>query len=505
MVDFSSMWWVSSEPSEGTRLRRTLRQALRYAAVVPIVALVTGVAEIFYRLTGSDRLSSIFIAGVLLAAFLLGSGPAYVAAGLAFVVYFLLVDPRFQFTFGSPDDFNVLMMFLAVSGLIGLLTGRVRDEAARAKARQRVNSALLDASQDFSASSDEDHIGERLAHHLARAARGEAVVRDPSRAFLAPPRPDALDVLRAMPAFGRGDGRRITRHVAGWSVRDLCVDDVVLGVSARRPADGTPLTDEEETLLAVLVDTGAAAISRARLAAGKAEAEARAKTEDLRNALLSSISHDLRTPLAAILASASSLEEFGPAFDGKTREDLTATIREEAERLDNVVANLLNMSRLEAGALTIRTAPFNVPEAVRRTIERRDRVARRPVSIVVDPRTPEAAGDPVLFDQALGNVVDNALRYSPPESPLGVVVRAEDAAVVVEVWDEGPGLPEAETDRVFEKFYRSPSAAQVPGTGLGLAITRGLLAAMGGEASVCNRTDGVKGLVARLRLPEAAA
>lgn len=499
------MWWVSSEPSEGSRVRRTLRQALRYAAVVPIVALVTVVAEITYRVTGSDRVSSIFIAGVLLAAFLLGSGPAYAAAGLAFLVYFFLVDPRFQFTFGSADDFNVLMMFLAVSGLTGLLTGRVRDEAARAKARQRVNSALLDATQAFSASSDESYIGERLAHHLARAARGQAVVHEGSRAFVAPTGPDPLDVVRALPAFDPRAGGRATHHLGGWSLRSLCVDDVVLGAAAWRPVDGSPLSEEEETLLAILVDTGAAAISRARLAAGKAEAEARARTEDLRNALLSSISHDLRTPLAAILASASSLQEFGPAFDGETREDLLATIREEAERLDYVVGNLLNMSRLEAGALSIRSTAFNVPEVVRRVVERRNRLEARAISIVVDPRTPEAGGDPVLFEQALGNVVDNALRYSPPGAPLGVVVRAETDAVVVEVWDEGPGVPEAERDRIFEKFYRSPVAAKVPGTGLGLAITRGLLAAMDGTASVRNRDDGVSGLVVRLRLPEAFA
>lgn len=503
-MDWSGMWWVSSEPSEGSRLRGLLRQTLRYAAVVPIIALVTAVAEVTYRLTGSDRLSSVFIAGVLLAAFLLGSGPAYVAAGLAFVAYFFLVDPRFQFTFGSADDFNVLMMFLAVSGLTGLLTGRVRDEAARAKARQRINSALLDATQAFSASSDEAHIRERLAHHLARAARGQAVVRENGRAFVAPSEAGDVDLVRSVPASDEDGGVRATRRLDGWSLRTLCVDDTVLGVAAWRPVDGPLLSPEEETLLAVLVDTGAAAISRARLAAGKAEAEARARTEDLRNALLSSISHDLRTPLAAILASASSLQEFGPAFDGETRQDLLATIAEEAERLDQVVANLLSMSRLEGGALTLRSVAFNVPEVVRRAVERRNRLEKRPLSFVVDPRTPEASGDPVLFEQALGNVVDNALRYSPDGSPLGVVVRADPEAVVVEVWDEGPGVPEADSERIFDKFYRAPAAAQVPGTGLGLAITRGLLAAMDGEASVRNRHDGVSGLVARLRLPQAA-
>ena len=174
MMKFGPMWQVSPEPGEARSLRGLVREGLRYAAVLPIIALAGGVAEVFYRLTGSDRLSSIFLAGVLLAAFLLGSGPAYLAAALAFFVYMFQVDPRFELSFGGPEDFNVLMLFLAVAGLTGLLIGRMRDEAARAKAWQRINGALLDATQEFSASSDEAAIRRGLAHHIARAARGEA-------------------------------------------------------------------------------------------------------------------------------------------------------------------------------------------------------------------------------------------------------------------------------------------------------------------------------------------
>lgn len=499
------MWWVTSEPREGSRLRVMLRQALRYLAVVPIVALATAVAEVFYRITGSDRLSSIFLAGVLLAAFLLGSGPAYLAAGLAFVVYFFWVDPRFAFTFGSPEDFNILMVFLAVAVLTGLLTGRVRDEAARAKARQRVNGAMLDATREFSASSDEAYIRARLAHHMARAVRGEAVVADRDQVCRAPHagRLPLLEQRLAALEAGPETAAEPSTYEA-WSLRPLRAGGAVLGAVAWRAFD-EDLSEEELTLVEILVDTGAAAISRARLAAAKAEAEARARTEDLRNALLSSISHDLRTPLAAILASATSLQEFGGAFDGETRADLLATIREEAERLDGVVANLLGMSRLESGALTLRTTPFNVPEVVRRTLERRRREGGRTLTAVVAPDTPEALGDPVLFEQALANVVDNALRYSPPATPVDVKVRAENDDVVVEVWDEGRGVPPADRERVFEKFYRSAFAAQTPGTGLGLPITRGFVTAMGGAVSVHDRGDGQSGLVVRLRLQGAAA
>ncbi|MCR5875080.1 ATP-binding protein [Phenylobacterium sp. J426] len=485
-MKFRPMWWDSSEHRDAPPLRNAVRHVARYLAVLPIIGGATGLAELFYRITGSDRLSAIFLAGVLLSAFLLGSGPAYVSAALAFLVYLFLVNPRFQFSFGGAEDFNVMMMFLAVSVLIGLLTGRMRDEAARARARQRVNGALLDATRDFSATSDETAIRQRLAAHIARAARGEAEIRDNGGAYRA----------RAEDAGHQASGP--------WRVQGLRTGDADFGEAAWRPRGGYPLSEEEQTLIGILADTGAAAISRARLAAGKAEAEARARTEDLRNALLSSISHDLRTPLAAILASATSLREFGGRFDPAVRADLADTIREEAERLDATVANLLSMSRLEAGQLTVATSAFNVPEVVERAVGRRNRTEQRPFEVRIDPATPEAEGDAVLFEQALGNVVENAMRYSPAGAPITVTVAGAGGEVMVEVTDAGPGVAPEDAERIFEKFYRAPATGSLPGTGLGLAISRGLLAGMGGRIAVRNRTDGARGLVATLCLKAAA-
>jgi two-component system sensor histidine kinase KdpD len=456
--------------------RQAFRQALRYAAVLPIVAGVTAVAEIFYRVTGSDRLSSIFLAGVLIAAFLLGSGPAYLAALLAFLVYTFQVNPRFQFSFGSPDDFNVLILFLVVSGMVGLLMGRVRDEAGRANSRQRVTKALLDATQEFSASSDESYIRARLLHHVARAVHG-----------------DARDVT---------PGEAVPE---GWNVRDLRMGELALGAVAWKSNSRKPLADEARTMLQILVDTGAAAIARSRLAAEKAEAVSRARTEDLRNALLSSISHDLRTPLAAILASSSSLQEFADSFDAATRRDLATTIREEAERLDHFVANLLHMTRLEAGALTIRKSPFNVPEVIRRALSRRCEAAGRETRLTIAPNLPEASGDPLLFEQAVGNVVENAHRYAPRGTLIAVEARLDGDLVRVEVQDEGPGVTDDEIGRLFDKFFRGQAGSETSGTGLGLSITRGLMESMDGGVAAANRTDGTRGLKVTLQLEAAPA
>lgn len=254
-------------------------------------------------------------------------------------------------------------------------------------------------------------------------------------------------------------------------------------------------------MLDILIDTGAAAILRSRLAAQKTEAETRAHTEDLRNALLSSVSHDLRTPLAAILASASSLQEFSDSFDAETRRDLATTIREEAERLDHAVADLLSMTRLEAGALNLRQAAFNVPEVVRRAVKRR---GGRNILFVIDPALPEAFGDPLLFEQALGNVVENARRYAPADAAVAISAAPEGDFVRVEVRDEGPGLADGEAQKIFDRFYRGGSSANIAGTGLGLSITKRLMEAMDGSVAAANRTDASHGLVVTLRLRAAS-
>ncbi|WP_374468993.1 ATP-binding protein [Phenylobacterium sp.] len=469
----------------------------RYAASLAVVALSTAAAEILFRVTGTTRLSMVFLAGVLVVAFLYGSGPAYLAAGVAFLVYnFYLVEPRFSISFEAEDALN-LAVFLAVAMLTGVLTGRIRDAAKRAEARAHATRVLFDATREFSASSDEAHIRERLAHHLAEAARGPARVGDRGDPLPAEAAPLAGELAEALEAASPRTLRR-----GAWRVRPLRADDGALGFAAWAPSAeaGAAAAQEQEQLIEILADAGATAISRAHLAAGKSDAETRARTEVLRNALLSSISHDLRTPLAAIMASASSLQEYGHAFEDAVRKDLAATIQEEAVRLDSFVANLLNMTRLEAGELAVHRNAFSLQESVERVLARRG--SPRPVQVAFPPLLPDGLGDPVLFEQALGNVVENAARYSPPEGAITVQAVSDGPQVRVEVCDEGPGVPEAELERIFEKFYRCSQTARTAGTGLGLAIARGLMEGMGGGVEARNR-PGAGGLSVTLTLPAA--
>ena len=463
-----------------------------------MVALSTVAAALLDRITGSNRVAGAYLVGVLVTSYLVGSGPGYLAAFSSFLIYnFYVANTNFSLASYKPEDVLVLLTFPTIAFLMGNLTGRVRDEAKRSEARALATAALFEGTREFSASDDAALIRVRLADHLAAAARGQAFVLDADVLCSAggeAPTPMVLSAARAL-ALEEGAQPR-TIEAAGWRVRYLA-GGAVAGWRAEPP----PGPDAED-LLQILADAGAAAMARAGLTVAKADAEARARTEDLRNALLSSISHDLRTPLAAVLASATSLQEFGDKFDAKTRHDLTATIQEEAERLNAFVTNLLNMTRLESGALAPASTAFDLAEVVERVRKRFDRLrGKRKINCKLGAGAGVALGDPVLFEVALANVLENAIRYSPNGGAIALVSAVEAGRVVVQVTDEGPGVPDDELPNIFDKFYRGSQAKRMPGTGLGLSIVRGVMQGMGGQASAQLRADGPSGLVVSLALP----
>lgn len=493
---------------ETERLAQRLRRVWRYPAAFGIIALATLVSEVIYRVFDTTRVSMVFLAGVLIAAVTLGSGPGYFAAALAFVVYNVyLSEPRFTLQLATPEDVLVLVVFGAVAMLTGRLAGRVRDDAKKTESRARIAAALFEASRDLSSIEDERAIRQKLAGHIGQAAKGQAAVWDGHEALFPlsdrPPPGDLIDRAQVIHAQGPEPGSE-TFQVDDWRFRPLRADGEDLGIAGWRATETSGGVIEEQ-LITVLVDIGAAAITRARLAGVRAKVEAAERTEQLRNALLSSISHDLRTPLAAILASASSLREFDGQFSPSVRADLVLTIEEEAERLNRFVANLLNMTRLESGALSMEPSAIDPVEVIDRLLLRAERrKGTRTLHRAVGGGL-TILGDAMLLEQALANVLENALRFSPDGTTIAVLAGRTGDTVLIEVSDEGPGLPAAEFTRIFEKFYRSPSTApELQGTGLGLSITHGLVEAMGGEVTARGRADGRAGLVVSLTLPGAA-
>lgn len=495
-----------SAPTAGIK-RWPAPKSRRYLEAAAYVVAATVVSEVIYERFATNRLSMVFLAAVLVAAVRLGRGPSFFAALLSFAVYnFYLVEPRFIILLGSVEDYFVLAGFLAVALLTGTLAGKLRDEKMAAQARAGRMAALFEASREMSVLEGEAGLRERIAARLGEATGGPAwVVGDGEpapAAWAALPPPDRQGLERM---FAHGDRWGPETVADGpWRMRPLVADGRRMGKAFWRGEDARA-GDETDSLTRLLAEVGAGALARARLSAEKTEAETVAQAEKLRTALLSSISHDFRTPLAAILASASSLIDFEAQFDAATRKDLVSNIQEEAERLNRFVANLLNMTRLESGVLDLSIVPVPVQEIAARAVERlRRRIGARKVAFTSDGKSLVADADPVLLEQVLINLVENAANFSPDGSVLSIHTRRDGAAVRLEVADEGPGAPRAELHRLFDKFYRASNARpSAQGAGLGLSICRGLVEAMGGTIEAQARADGARGLAVVVKLRSA--
>jgi two-component system sensor histidine kinase KdpD len=263
----------------------------------------------------------------------------------------------------------------------------------------------------------------------------------------------------------------------------------VLG--ARPPVPTRQLAPEQRQLLGAFASQAALAIERAQLAEQARQAEVLQAAERLQTALLNSISHDLRTPLVSILGALSSLQEDEQELDPANRRSLVDNAREETERLNRLVGNLLDITRIEAGALKVMREPCDVEDLVGAALEQlRSRLRQRTVQVDLPPDLPLVPMDFCLIEQVVVNLLDNALKYSPPELPIRLRVAVQGAQVYFEVEDQGRGLPPGELGRVFDKFYGGQQSGHGGGTGLGLSICKGFVEAHGGQIWLEQREGG---------------
>jgi two-component system sensor histidine kinase KdpD len=278
----------------------------------------------------------------------------------------------------------------------------------------------------------------------------------------------------------------------------------VIGIDDDRT--GPLLTPDQRRLLDALMDQGALAIERVLLVEDMDRVKRTVESERLRSALLTSISHDLKTPLASVLGAASTMRDLASGLTDAQKRDLLATVIDESERLNRFIANLLDMTKLESGAIVPNTAPHDIGEIVGSALRRAGKIlAQHRVSLELAADLPMLELDAVLFEQVLFNLLDNAAKYSPAGTTISIRSQRDKDQVLLQVIDEGDGIPPAELDSVFDKFYRAQKGDHVrPGTGLGLAISRGFVEAMHGTISASNRTDG-RGAVLTIRLPIPAA
>jgi two-component system, OmpR family, sensor histidine kinase KdpD len=508
-------FFLGTAPGSGDALR-----PLGYLGSVAAVALALGCGLLIERFVGLQSVLLVFLMAILAAAVSWGLLPSLLACVLSVLAFnFFLLPPLYTFTIADADNAVALFFFFIVAVIVSNLTAATRAQIVIARARADTTAALYAFSRKLADIGSLDDLLWAICYQISSMLDGRSVLLMPAKdnrrlqIVCGYPPDDRLDekgVAAARRAWENRASAELRADCAAGANRlflQLRTDSGAVGVIGfDRDRPGPPLSADERRLLDALADQAAVAIERVSLAAVLAEARVLAETERLRAALLTSISHDLRTPLASILGAVSSLRSFPENYDARQREELLATVQEEAERLNRFVANLLDMTRLESGAIALRFELFDVGDIIGTVLQRAGGVvARHNVAVDVPDDLPMLRIDAVLFEQVLFNLLDNAAKYAPPGSRIDLRARRDGAAVVLEVCDQGPGIPVGEEALIFDKFYRIEAQdRRRAGTGLGLAICRGFIEAQGGRIGAGNRADR-SGAVVTIRMPLPAA
>jgi two-component system sensor histidine kinase KdpD len=434
----------------------------------------------------------------------------------SFLTYnFFFTHPRGTFFIFPQDQLLTLGLFLVASILTGNLAARLRTRAiAQRDIAERTN-RLYDFARQAAAAKSPEEVLRAAALHVRGALDVETVILTPDASgdrlavAAAEPALDAL-ALRDLSAAdytwergeeaGHGSG---TLPSSRWLFLRVAAGDRRLAVLGVAQPDRRVVSPVDRRLLQALVDQIAVALERTELAREAEQSRVASEAERLRTALLSSVSHDLRTPLVSIIGAASTLSDGDLPLAPEARREMAETIRDEGERLDRYIQNLLDMSRLGYGALRLRRVPVDLREMAGNARHRlRNALRDRAVAIDVPAALPPVIADPLLLEQVVMNVLDNAAKYTPPGSTIRIDARVAGAEAELSVSDDGPGLPPRDLARVFDMFYRAEAGdGQPAGTGLGLAIARGIVEAHGGAIRAePARPDG-KGLRIVMSLP----
>ncbi|MGF6593025.1 DUF4118 domain-containing protein [Pseudomonas sp. 2835] len=481
---------------------------LAFAATV----LATGLAWAVASVLALPNISLVFLAAVLLVAVRSSLGPALACAVMSFLAYdFLFIPPNFSFSIQREEDVLTSLFFLLMAALTGNLAARQRRQLQALRETQEQTSQLLDLSRKLTAATDRQAVFTAAGQHLdgwqdlqvcllERDAEGRLQVASGGNLQFSDNERAAADwAWQHDQAAGLGSD---TLPNGRWWWWPLSVDDARLALLGVRPHKGEQLSAQHRRLLKALSQPLAQALARARLAEQLESARLHGETEQLRSALLASVSHDLRTPLTAMRGSIDSLLALGEAIPKADRQELLEGTRNEAERLDRYIQNLLDMTRLGHGGLKL-ARDWVAPTDIVGSALNRLRVVLAPLQL----RTEVPADLPLLFvhaaliEQALINVLENAARFSPAAGRLDLQVSVDGELLCLAVSDEGPGIPEADRERIFDMFYtaaRGDRGGQ--GTGLGLAICQGMIGAHGGHIRVADGIDG-KGTCITLCLP----
>jgi len=453
----------------------------------------------------------LYLASTVISAIFLGRGPSLLTAIAGVLAFdFFLVPPYYTFV---VDDTQYVITFIAlfvVSLVVSSLTARVREQAAAAMQREKQTAALYDLSKDLTSAADLLQVANIIISQIGRAFGRDVAIFLPTdqqlQIFASSPdyHPDENEQAVATWAYehdqpaGRGTD---TLPAAALRCHPLKTPNGLVGVLGVHSKDSTNfLSPEQRLTLAAFANQSALALERANLSEQARQAEILRATESLQTALLNSISHDLRTPLVSITGALSSLDEDIGTLNESARGALIENARGEADRLNRLVGNLLNMTRIESGAIKLHREPGDIQDVIGTALEQLGkRVEEREIKISIPEDFPLVPMDFTLIVQVAVNLLENAVKYSPKESLIEVSASLLDDKACLEIADRGVGIPSEDLSRVFDKFYRVQRPESVSGTGLGLSISKGIVEAHYGRIYASARDSG--GTIIHIELP----
>ena len=515
----------------------------RYLGALGITALCTGVAWAMHGRFAPSNLTMIYLVGVVLAATTLGRGPSVVASiGGVLAFDFFFVPPYLTFAVSDVEYLLTFAVLLGTGLIVSNLTSRVQNAAQSAREREKRTLALYSLARDLAATRGRENIVQIALHHIEELTNAPAAIwrldgeelkpqsirpssgghpefdRTPNRQSAADFPRDAKEAGVARWSFdhaqtaGAGTDTLPAARAIYLPLKGAHETEGVLSVSLRSENESStrlsPLAPSRLHDLETLASQVALALERARLADAAQNAQVRIETEQLRNSLLSAVSHDLRTPLASIVGASSSLLEDGVSLPETTRRELLHSITTEADRLHRLVSNLLEMTRLQSGEVRVRKEWQPLEEVVGAVLARFEKdFGGRKVTTNLPPDLPLVPIDATLMEQVFINLVENALKYSPPTGSLHIAALQGEGSVLVEVSDRGIGVPVGQENAIFNPFFRAAQAEgghadkgnNFGGAGLGLAICRAIVEAHGGKIWAENRPR--NGAVFRFTLP----
>ena len=515
---------VISGEADGEEPKRGVRTASPppfrlgpYIKATAFVAIAVIVGFVLDRTLDVRNLALVFLMSVLAAAVRGGLGPGLFASVLGALCFnFFFLDPRYTFTVQDPESLVALVFYFGTAIVASNLTAAVQRQAAAARQRARTTEDLYLFSRKLAGTGTLDDVLWATAFQIASMLKLRVVILLPEGDTIAvkagyPPDDTLVDADIAAARWtwehnrpaGRGADTLPGARRLYLPLRTGRAAVGVIGLDNDRP--GPLLTPDRQRLFEALADQAALAVERVQLVSDVDRARLAAETDRLRTALLTSISHDLKTPLAAIMGSAETMKELGSQLHEEARSDLLSTVVDESERLNRFIVNLLDMTRLEAGAMEPNYGFHFAGDIVGTALGRAAKItAAHGIEVTIPADLPMLKVDPLLFEQVLFNLIDNAAKYAPDRTRIDIRGWRDEGSVLMSVMDEGPGIPPEDLERIFDSFYRVRKGDHVrAGTGLGLAICRGFVEAMGGTIRAANRSDR-SGAIFTIRMPVAA-